>query len=99
MRYAGTLDKLRARRTARFEVRTRGHAGPLTAALEARGAAVESTRREDTIEVTLPDETDVSLVWQAAASAGEAIWHLEPRSLSLEEAFMALVGESRAVDA
>jgi ABC-2 type transport system ATP-binding protein len=99
MRYAGTLDKLRARRTARFEVRTRGHARPLTDALQARGAAVETTRREDTIEVTLPDDADVALVWQAAASAGEVIWHLEPRSLSLEEAFMALVGESRTVAA
>lgn len=93
VRYAGPLDTLRARRPSRFEVRTRGAATPLIAALEADVEEVQPTRRDDTFEVTLRRGTSPKVIWDAAARADLSIWHLEPQSLSLEEAFMTLIGE------
>ena len=93
VRYAGPLDTLRARRPSRFEVRTRGPAIPLMAALQSDAEELQTTRRDDTFEVTLRRDTSPQVVWDAAARAGVSIWHLEPRTLSLEEAFMTLIGE------
>ena len=92
--YAGTISDLRADGGARsYDVRVKEGEERMERALRARGCAVE--RDGALLGVRLPDAGEPDLVFRAAESEGLQVRHLAPRRLSLEEAFVRVVGEAK----
>jgi ABC-2 type transport system ATP-binding protein len=92
VRFAGPLSDLRVQRASEFDVRTAVPAPALQARLQALAAEVTPGGRPDQLRVRLPAGAGPELLWQAAASTGDAVVHLQARAASLEDAFLEAIG-------
>jgi ABC-2 type transport system ATP-binding protein len=92
VRFAGALSELQVASSQQYEVRIDGEPSAFAAALARAGAAVQPGRRPESLLVTLADGQDTRTIWWAASESTTRLWHLEPRALSLEEAFMRMIG-------
>jgi len=92
VRFAGALADLRLPRPATWDVRLARPCPALIPALEARGAQVVVGRRAEIMEVSLPQGGAAEVIWHAIAATDAAVFHLEPRAASLEEAFLHAIG-------
>jgi ABC-2 type transport system ATP-binding protein len=98
--YAGTIEELRAGgQKDVVEVRVKSDEEKMAAALRARGCTVEID--EGTLAVTPPAGTTdpAALVFDVAEAEGLQVRHLQPRRLTLESAFVRVVGEARGKEA
>jgi ABC-2 type transport system ATP-binding protein len=93
VRFSGSLDDLRVRRGRDYELRVRGDIPAFREALRGRGVEVEEGRRPEILFAGLPDGADADLLWAVAHEQSIQLWHLEPRTLSLEEAFMEAIAD------
>jgi ABC-2 type transport system ATP-binding protein len=96
VRFSGPLASLRRPTTRQYELRIDGDAAAFTAALAGTGSDVVLGRRPEALLVALADGHDVRTIWWAAGTTNTRIWHLEPRALSLEEAFLSAIAEEGA---
>jgi len=89
--YAGSLEDLRHRDRGRFRIRCKGNTSGMVEALKRRGAKVNSGRAG--LDVLLPADQAVELIWQAAVDCRCQVRELRPASDSLETAFLRLLGK------
>ncbi|MEZ4474499.1 MAG: ABC transporter ATP-binding protein [bacterium] len=94
VRFAGPLDALRLPRPSTYDLRLARPCDALAVELRASGAEVVVGRRTEVMEVTLPAGLTVDALWAAIARTDAAVFHLEPRAASLEEAFLHAIGEA-----
>ena len=97
IQYSGTIAALRdAGGDDALEVRVRDGEEALEKSLRERGCTVE--REGATLAVRLPavEHGNTDLVFQAAEAAGVQVRHLAPRRLTLEAAFVRVVGEAKS---
>jgi|JI10StandDraft_1071094.scaffolds.fasta_scaffold133984_2 ABC-2 type transport system ATP-binding protein len=92
VRFAGTLDALRLPRPATWDVRLARPCPELVTTLQSRGAQVVVGRRPEVMEVSLPAGLTAEHLWGVIAATDAAVFHLEPRAASLEEAFLHAIG-------
>jgi len=96
LRFAGSISDLRTPRPSDYDVRVDGDQAQRAAfveSLEGAGATVQRGRRAGVLDVHLRAPAPEQ-IWSAAASSGVRLWHLEPRAPSLEEAFLAALGDA-----
>ncbi len=93
VRFCGEIAALRPESSSQFDVRGDGELSGFTQALAQAGATVGPGRHPESVVVTLAPGHDARTIWWAAATGGLRVFHLEPRALSLEEAFLAAVSE------
>jgi ABC-2 type transport system ATP-binding protein len=95
--YSGRIDELRREGQKNiFEVRVKSGEEALGRALEARGCQV--TREGALLSVRVPEATTrpTELIFAVAAEAGLQVRHLQPRTLTLESAFVRALEEARS---
>jgi ABC-2 type transport system ATP-binding protein len=93
VKYDGTLDSLRREgQEDAYEVRVKLDEDKMAAALKARGCGVE--REGTTLIVRLPKSADSQLVFEAASSEKLQVRHFAARRVTLESAFLRVVGRS-----
>jgi ABC-2 type transport system ATP-binding protein len=92
VRFAGPLAQLQVASSNQYELRIDGESSAFAAKLAQAGAAVQPGRRPESLLVTLAAGHDVRTIWWAAGESATRLWHLEPRALSLEEAFLHAIG-------
>ena len=95
VRFSGPLADLRVETSQQWEVRIDGDPQGFAAALARTGAAVQPGRRPEALVVTLAHGHDARTIWWAASESATRLWHLEPRALSLEEAFLSTIGAAQ----
>jgi hypothetical protein len=97
VRFAGTIDELRARGVSGSDVvvEVRDGADKLRDALTARGATVSTTSPVSMI-VSLPRELDPRGVLELARASGVQLRTIEPHRASMEQAFLRVVNEGVA---
>ncbi len=95
VRFSGPLAELRVETSQQWEVRVDGDPQGFAAALARTGAAVQPGRRPEALVVTLAHGHDARTIWWAAGESATRLWHLEPRALSLEEAFLSTIGAAQ----
>ena len=100
VRFAGTVDELRARGVSGQDVviEVRDGADRLAAALAARGAEVSPTSPVAMI-VTLPADLEPRAVVALARAEGVQLRTIEPHRASMEQAFLRVVGDGPALGA
>ena len=91
---SGEIAELRARSRRRFEVWIKGDEGVFKAQLEAHGGELKG-QRNDNLLVEVAEESGATAVLKAAAAAGVQLRHLKPVEHTLEEVFLAAIGEGR----
>jgi len=91
VRFCGPKAALQAESGTQFDVRGDGELAGFTQALAQAGATVGPGRHPESVVVTLAAGHDVRTIWWAADVGHLRLFHLEPRALSLEEAFLAAV--------
>jgi ABC-2 type transport system ATP-binding protein len=90
--YSGEIDKLRKQgQEDIFEVRVKSDDDKMVGALRARSCRVE--RDGAILLVRLPDGADTQMIFDVAAAEKLQVRHLQPRRLTLESAFLRVVGE------
>jgi ABC-2 type transport system ATP-binding protein len=95
MLYSGRIDELRAKgQEDVYEVRVKAGSDEMARALEARQCKVE--RDQAMLIVKLPRAATTDLVFGAAEASGLQVRHLQPRRLTLENAYVRAVNEARA---
>ena len=77
-----------------FEIRVRGDAEKLAEALKGRGATIDEDRGALLI-VTLPEGQNTNTILEAAVETEVQIRHMVPYDLTLETAFLNIIGEHR----
>jgi ABC-2 type transport system ATP-binding protein len=95
VRYSGALADLQVESSHQWDVRIDGEPSGFTAALANAGATVLPGRRPEALLVTLEEGQDARTIWAAASTSATRLWHLEPRALSLEEAFLRTIGAAQ----
>jgi len=89
--YSGEIDRLqREGQQDLYEVRVKSDEDKLATALRARHCVVEKDGA--LLAVKLPDG-DTGIIFDAAAQEGLQVRHLQPRKVTLESAFLRVVGE------
>ena len=96
VRFSGPLAALQLPTSRQYEVRIDGDANGFATTLATTGSRVVAGRRPEALLVELPDGHDARTIWWAAAATQTRIWHLEPRALSLEEAFLSAIASDPA---
>ncbi|MCX4242564.1 ABC transporter ATP-binding protein [Paraliomyxa miuraensis] len=105
VRYAGSLEQLRARMGDDEHVlRGEGDLAGLASALAQAGHAVAPGERPDALRVRLIPGHGPEAIWRAAQAVGASLWQVQRRGQRLEDAFMAAIdgggaehrGEERA---
>jgi ABC-2 type transport system ATP-binding protein len=90
--YSGAIDKLRRQgQEDVYEVRVKSDDEKLLGALKSRGCKVE--RDGALLAVRLPEGASTRLIFDVAASEKLQVRQLSPRRLTLESAFLRVVGE------
>ncbi|MEM7159413.1 MAG: ABC transporter ATP-binding protein [Myxococcota bacterium] len=93
VRYAGTLEQLRARMgDDDYEIRGSDDLRPLAGTLTQAGHGVSPGAQPDALRVRLAPGHGPEAIWAAAAAVGVSLWQVQPRGQRLEDAFMAAVG-------
>jgi ABC-2 type transport system ATP-binding protein len=92
VRFSGPLAELQVASTSQYELRIDGEPSAFAAALARAGASVQAGRRPESLLVSLAAGHDARTIWWAAGESATRLWHLEPRALSLEEAFLSAIG-------
>jgi len=101
IRFSGSTEELRRggpvaeAATHVYDVEIKAGEEAFAGALAAAGCAVER-KPPRRLVVRLPDGADSTLLFQQARASGAQIRHLEPNQASLEEAFLRVIGETRA---
>lgn len=88
----GSIDEMRDDRKNNFEVQVRRDPERLTAELKKMGARIESDRGAK-IVVTLPSGKNSTDIFKAAQTAKVQVRHLVPYHMTLETAFINIMGE------
>jgi ABC-2 type transport system ATP-binding protein len=90
--YSGQIEQLRRQgQEDVYEVRVKNDDDKMLAALKGRGCKVD---RDGTLVLArLPDGAETQLIFDVAAAEGLQVRHLSPRKLTLESAFLRVVGE------
>ena len=99
VRFSGPLDALQSSGVAvsrEYEVRIDGDPHGFATALASAGGRVMAGRRPEALIVALAEGHDARTIWWAAQATQTRIWHLEPRALSLEEAFLSAIAAPAA---
>ncbi len=97
VRFSGPLAQLQVQSRTQFEVRFDAAPDALVGVLANAGCSLAPGRKPGAFIVTLPEHLDARAIWWAATQAGIRLHHVEPRALSLEEAFLSAVAEAEAV--
>jgi ABC-2 type transport system ATP-binding protein len=87
----GRIDELKQPHDHQFELRVKGDQHAFAETLVSRG--VQASLMDDHLLVELPPGARSTLLWQAAAEAGEQLRALRPRRSTLEEVFLSAVAE------
>jgi ABC-2 type transport system ATP-binding protein len=96
--YSGTIEALRkADAEETWDVRVKSDEEKLKNALLAKGCKVDLDGA--ILAVRLPAGADPDLIFQAAETVEVQVRHLSPRRLTLEAAFVRVVGEAKAAAA
>lgn len=88
---SGSIEQLKQRNLARYEVRVKDEPRPLVEALHRAGCRVELDE-DGTVNVSLPPGRDAQLILQAAAQARVQLRHFQPLRSTLEDVFLKTVG-------
>jgi ABC-2 type transport system ATP-binding protein len=90
--YSGAIEKLRRQgQEDIYEVRVKSEDDKMLSALKSRGCKVE--RDGALLAVRLPAGASTELIFDAAVSEKLQVRHLSPRRLTLESAFLRVIGE------
>jgi ABC-2 type transport system ATP-binding protein len=90
--YSGQIERLRRQgQEDIYEVRVKNDDDKMLGALKGRGCKVD--RDGAMLLARLPDGADTQLIFDVAAAEGLQVRHLSPRKLTLESAFLRVVGE------
>ena len=91
--HTGPIAEVLSGRAGWFEIRTKEHADRLALALKEKGVAVEAAPdAAETFRAALED-ADVDAFWQLAVSLGVQVRHFAPVRVTLEQAFVRMVGD------
>jgi ABC-2 type transport system ATP-binding protein len=91
---SGRIADLTGPRRAAFDVRVKGDAAALLAALERAGC--EHREHEDAVRVFLPDGAGPELIFRVAREQRVQVRHLRPGTQSLEDVFLRALGHEAA---
>jgi ABC-2 type transport system ATP-binding protein len=91
----GDISRMKDDRKNNYEVRVRGDSEKLSLALASKGATIDEDRG-GVIVLTLPEGASTNLILRAAAETDAQIRHMIPYDLTLETAFLNIIGAHRA---
>jgi ABC-2 type transport system ATP-binding protein len=95
--YSGSIEELRQEGQKNvYEVRVKEDEDKLQKALEGRGLRVEREGPLLIVQVHNNDARPTDLLFAVAAAEGLQVRHLQPRKLTLENAFVRVVNEAKA---
>jgi len=87
----GQITNLKQMHGQSFEVRIKADRKHFVEQLKAAGCSI--AEREDVLLVQIPEDSSPKLLWETAVRAGVQIRYLRPQRSTLEEVFLAAVGQ------
>ncbi len=94
----GTITSMKDDKRNNYEIKVREGADRMAASLKARGATIEEDRGA-LLVVALPEGQTTTSILQAAVEAKVQIRHMVPYDLTLETAFLNIIGQERESEA